>query len=60
MIKVIFTKGGLLPRFPIQYYVKTDNYRIAEEKAKQQFDKDKPNNNRYNQTLMVVINPIEP
>ena len=60
MIKVIFNKDGLLSRFPVQYYVKTDNYRIAEKAARKQLDKDKPNNKRYNQTLMVAINPIEP
>lgn len=61
MLRVIFSKKGKpVPKFPVQYYVNTNNYKHAENLARIELERENIDASRYDQVLIVDINVIEP
>lgn len=44
---------------PVEYYVATDNYEIAERRARAQLNKDKKDCDCYDQVVLAPINVLE-
>jgi hypothetical protein len=60
LIKVIF-----LPRLapspypPVEYYVDTDNYKTAEDRARQELQATHENHQKYDQVILAHIQPLK-